>query len=98
MSTHLENPSQAPGSAFRAVEVVCCEPDPRYASHARDWWRKAGVERKMEMHEVPAEALLQRLLDEGRAGTFDMVFVDVGERDRYSPLALTALGMRRPPC
>jgi predicted O-methyltransferase YrrM len=68
------------------ARVVCCEPDPRYASHARDWWRKAGVEQKMEMHEVPAEVLLQRLLDEGRAGTFDMVFVDVGERDRYSAI------------
>lgn len=77
------------------AKVLCCETEPVYANHARDWWRKAGVEKKMEMHEMKAEELLQQLLDDGRAGTFDLVFVDVGERDRYSAIHEMSLELLR---
>jgi len=77
------------------ARIVCCEPNEGYSRKAQRWWREAGVAEKMEMHEVRAEELLQRLLDEGRAGSFDMVFVDVGERDRYSAIHELALELLR---
>ena len=63
--------------------VICCEPDVKYANHARDWWLKAGVSSKMEMHEIGAEELMSRMLANGEKGTVDMIFCDVGERERY---------------
>jgi len=65
------------------ARVICCEPDPTYARHARDWWLKAGCSSKMTMHETDAQSLMQSMLDEGEAGTVDMIFCDVGERERY---------------
>ena len=66
------------------ARVICCEPATEYSRHARDWWMKAGCASKMEMHECGAEELMQRMLDNGEAGSVDMIFVDVGERERYS--------------
>lgn len=68
------------------ARVICCEPDSKYAKHARDWWLKAGCQSKMEMHEIPAQQLMQRMIDNGEAGTVDMIFCDVGERERYGAL------------
>eukprot|EP00962_Isochrysis_galbana_P021278 scaffold6283_cov127-Isochrysis_galbana.AAC.4 len=71
------------------AKVICCEPDPQPAAAARDWWMKAGVASKMEMNECKAEELLDRLIDESRVDgsavtpSFDMVFVDVGDRMAY---------------
>ena len=68
------------------AKVICCEPDAKYARHARDWWVKAGCASKMEMHETDGESLLSQLLAQGGAGTYDMIFVDAGERERYTTL------------
>ena len=66
--------------------VTCCETSREWANHARDWWLKAGVVSKMQMNECGAEELLPRLLSEGQAGKVDMIFCDVGERERYAEL------------
>mmetsp|Transcript_15947 Transcript_15947/g.21713 ORF Transcript_15947/g.21713 Transcript_15947/m.21713 type:complete len:582 (-) Transcript_15947:554-2299(-) len=69
------------------AKVVCCEPDARSASSARDWWMKAGVASKMEMNECKAEDLLDKLLAESDGEpSFDMVFVDVGDRTAYESI------------
>jgi len=68
------------------ARVLCCEPEAKYARHARDWWLKAGCASKMEMHDCGAEELMSRLLDSGGAGSFDMIFVDAGERQRYGAI------------
>ena len=65
------------------ARVICCETDVQYSRHARDWWLKAGCASKMEMHEIGAEELMQQMLDNGEAGTVDMIFCDIGERERY---------------
>jgi len=66
------------------ANVICCEPQRRYANDARDWWLKAGVSSKMVMHEKDAVELLRELLAQGGAATYDFVFVDVGQRERYA--------------
>jgi len=65
------------------ARVICCETDVQYSRHALDWWLKAGCASKMEMHEIGAEELMQQMLDNGEAGTVDMIFCDIGERERY---------------
>ena len=63
--------------------VTCCEIDAEYARSARDWWLKAGVSSKMQMHECGAEEMMQQLLDGGEFGGIDFIFCDVSERERY---------------
>ena len=46
------------------AKVTCCEPQRRYANDARNWWLKAGVSAKMEMHECDAVELLRKLLQQ----------------------------------
>ena len=66
--------------------MTCCEPQRRYANDARDWWLKAGVSAKMEMHEKDAVDLLKELLANGEAASVDFVFVDVSQRERYQEI------------
>jgi len=74
------------------ARVICCETDETYARHARDWWDKAGVADKMEMHETPAQELMPRLLDEeGLAGKVDLIFVDVDQKILYPELHEAAM-------
>ena len=68
------------------AKVTCCEPQRRYANDARDWWLKAGVSAKMEMHEKDAVDLLKEMLANGEAASVDFVFVDVAQRERYQEI------------
>ena len=70
------------------AKVIACEPDKKYADDARDWWLKAGCSGKMEMHDdKDAETLMKQLLEDPAArGSFDMIFVDAGERERYGAI------------
>lgn len=42
----------------------------------KPFWREAGVENMIRLHIGPAKNSLQKLLDEGHAGTFDFAFID----------------------
>jgi len=65
------------------TQVICAEPQANYAREAVNWWKKAGVSSKMEMHVTTAETLMDRLIQEGGSGSFDMAFVDIGDRTKY---------------
>lgn len=73
-------------AAADSAKVICCEPQQWPARAARDWWLKAGVSSKCEMHETKAQVLLQQMLDNGEEGSVDMVFCDPGERGAYAEL------------
>jgi predicted O-methyltransferase YrrM len=77
------------------AKVICCEPNAGYAQRARTWWDKAGCANKMTMHETDAESLMHTLLENGEEETFDMIFVDVGERDRDAAIHELALQLVR---
>lgn len=42
----------------------------------RPYWEKAGVASKIELHIEPAVHGLQRLVDNGKSGTYDFAFID----------------------
>jgi predicted O-methyltransferase YrrM len=51
--------------------VVCCDINEEWTSIARRFWKKAGMDHKIELHLAPALETLKKL-----QGPFDFVFID----------------------
>jgi predicted O-methyltransferase YrrM len=70
-------------------KVVACDVSEEYTAIARQWWQKAGVADKIDLHIDPALLTLERLLAKGEAGTFDFAFIDADKRNYGSYYSLT---------
>jgi predicted O-methyltransferase YrrM len=57
-------------------QMVCCDVSVEYTSVARRYWAEAGVADRVDLRIAPAIETLDALLAEGRAGTFDLSFID----------------------
>ena len=57
-------------------EVVACDISEEYTAIAREFWRKADVDRRIVLHLRPAQETLDALLHQGQQGQFDFAFVD----------------------
>lgn len=60
---------------------------------AQKYWKKAGVDDKIDLHLAPAAETLKSLIEQGQAGQFDMVFIDAdkGSMEQYLRLSKTLL-------
>jgi O-methyltransferase len=56
--------------------IVACDVNEKWTSVARQFWREAGVERKIELRLQPARRTLEELIAAGGAGKYDFAFVD----------------------
>jgi predicted O-methyltransferase YrrM len=74
-------------------ELICCDITEQWTDVAQKYWRRAGLENRITLQLRPALETLQALLDEGRAGEFDFMFIDADKQNylAYYELALELL-------
>lgn len=60
--------------------VMTCDIDEQYTSIGQQFWQRAGVASRVDLHIEEADKLQHRLLDEGGGGSFDMIFIDADKR------------------
>ncbi|MDN3516072.1 class I SAM-dependent methyltransferase [Aquisalimonas lutea] len=75
--------------------LVTLDHDPESTAEARGFWEQAGVADRIELRLGDAAESLQALMDEHRAGTFDLAFIDA-DKERYHHYYECALELIRP--
>ena len=58
------------------ARIVACDVSEEWTAIARRFWRKAGVEHKIELKLQPAVRTLEALLAAGESGRYDFAFID----------------------
>ena len=76
-------------------KVIACDISEEYTAIARRYWQAADVADKIDLHLAPALETLDRLLAEGRAGTFDFAFIDA-DKGNYANYYEKTLQLLRP--
>ncbi len=73
--------------------LIACDISADYTAIARRHWQQAGVAERIELRLVPAADTLRALAAAGRAGEFDLVFIDADKESYgdYYELALPLL-------
>src|SRR5215472_2567327 len=74
--------------------IVACDVSEEYTTRARQTWREAGVEAKIDLRVAPALPTLDALIAQGQAGQFDMAFIDA-DKTNYANYYERALGLIR---
>lgn len=75
-------------------QVVACDVSEEYTTRARQTWREAGVESKIDLRVAPAIETLDGLIAQGRTGEFDFAFIDA-DKANYSDYYERALVLVR---
>ena len=74
-------------------KLICCDVSEEYTSIARNYWRRAGVESKIELRLGPGVATLDALI-EAKVPEFDFIFIDA-DKTNYSNYYERALQLVR---
>jgi caffeoyl-CoA O-methyltransferase len=74
-------------------ELVCCDDSEEWTSMARKYWQQAGLEDRINFKLGDASKTLRAMIDEGREGTFDFIFIDADKQNYplYYELSLKLL-------
>lgn len=75
-------------------KLICCDVSEEYTRIARDYWRRAGLESKIELRLGPAVATLDALID-ANVEPFDFAFIDA-DKTNYSNYYDRAIQLVRP--
>jgi predicted O-methyltransferase YrrM len=63
-------------------ELIALDIDEEWPSFGKRYWAEAGVGHKIEFRPGPAVDSLDALIEEGREGEFDFVFIDADKRNQ----------------
>jgi len=74
--------------------IVACDISDEYTSIAREFWRKANVEERIQLHLRPATETLDELINQGQGGTFDFAFIDA-DKESYDAYYESTLRLLR---
>ncbi|MCF6159617.1 MAG: SAM-dependent methyltransferase [wastewater metagenome] len=75
--------------------IIACDINTEWTSVARRYWQEAGVSEKVSLYLAPALEIMDKLLAENHAGTFDFIFIDA-DKEHYLTYYERALEMVRP--
>ena len=76
-----------------AERITCADVSKEWTDIGRSFWRKAGVENRIDLHLDGGRAVIDRLLASGAEGSFDLAFIDADKPgyDAYYEGSLTLL-------
>ncbi len=57
-------------------KLIACDNNLEFVNLGLPYWESAGVKNKIDLRIKPALETLQELLDQGLAGTFDLIYID----------------------
>lgn len=74
-------------------KVTACDRSEEYTARARQTWREAGVENRIDLRLGPALETLGSLIAAGESGTFDLAYIDADKANylNYYERCLTLL-------
>ncbi len=76
-------------------QLVACDIDPDYLATATGFWEKAGLMDRIQTRLGPGTEGMQSLLDDGWAGSVDMIFLDA-DKTGYADYYELGLELLRP--